>query len=260
MTHADWQTGIILHARPWRETSVILEVFVRELGRCGVVVRGARGERSTLRALVQPFSVVRVCLRGRGDLLTASGLEADGPALMPAPRHWASAFYLNELLMRLLQRLDPHPRLFDAYHQALLLLSQTSHLGPDICLRRFELHLLDELGYAIPFEDVAADVAGHEQSWVWDGEQGFIRAQVASEFCFSGVELRQIAALRDAPDDRVLSDTLRRAARNLMREVLRDHLGSEPLQSRTLFRQLRPSSKDAHLPKDAHLSKEVRHA
>src|SRR5688572_5126717 len=109
----------ILHHRPYRETSRILEVLTREHGRLTLFARGVRGPKSKLAAVLQPFSPLLVSWSGRGEAaqLTAAELAGESNPLPPAAL--MSAFYLSELVLKLTVRHDGLLPIFDAYHSAL---------------------------------------------------------------------------------------------------------------------------------------------
>jgi recombinational DNA repair protein (RecF pathway) len=143
----DDQPAFVLHTYPYRETSVIVEAFTAEYGRVAVVARGARRPRSDLRGVLQAFQPLLLSWSGQAELKTLVKAEWRGGL----PRIGGSAllcgFYLNELLLKLLAREDPHPRVYASYEAALAELAAGSEEAP--VLRRFELLLLAELGYAL---------------------------------------------------------------------------------------------------------------
>ena len=139
--------GYILHHRPWRDTSRILEVFTREQGRATLFARGVRGPAAKLAPVLQPFRPLLLSFSGRGEAAHLSHAErAEDCGGLP-PAHLMAAFYLNELLLRLTTRHDALPELFDHYHAALELLRGGAALEP--CLRVFEKRLLELLGYGV---------------------------------------------------------------------------------------------------------------
>jgi DNA repair protein RecO (recombination protein O) len=229
------QPAYVLHGRPYRDTSLLLEVFTAEHGRISLVGRGARrrSRGGSSGALLQPFIPLLLSFSGRGELKTLTATEAAAPAVLLAGERLFSALYLNELLLRLLHRNDPHPELFAAYGEALQALASAEQL--EGVLRRFEFRLLDELGYRV---DLAVD--GHsgeavrEECWyTYQADQGLVRRSGAgnpSQPAFSGADLLRIAAGQ-------YDGEARPAARRLMRQVLAGHLGSTPLKSRELFRR-----------------------
>jgi DNA repair protein RecO (recombination protein O) len=139
--------GYLLHHRPWRDTSRILEVFTREHGRLTLFARAVRGPNAKLAAVLQSFQLLLLSFSGRGEAPQLTGAERAAPAA-PLPQACLLAgFYLNELLLRLTTRHDPQPELFDHYHGTLEQLRSGAPLEP--CLRVFEKRLLEVLGYGL---------------------------------------------------------------------------------------------------------------
>ncbi|HZO22819.1 MAG TPA: DNA repair protein RecO [Steroidobacteraceae bacterium] len=135
----------ILHHRPYRDTSRILEVLTREHGRLSLFARAVRGPKARLAAVLQPFQLLLLSWSGRGEAaqLTAAEAAAHDPPLPPASL--MASFYLNELLLKLTTRHDPLPAVFDDYHAAVESLRHGTSVEP--VLRVFEKRLLDSLGY-----------------------------------------------------------------------------------------------------------------
>jgi DNA repair protein RecO (recombination protein O) len=137
----------VLHTYPYRETSLILQVWTEKHGRMGLVAKGARRPKSAQRVVLVPFQPLTLDWFGRGELRTLKNAEPTSPATPLAGQSLLSAFYLNELLLKLTTRDDPHEGLFEAYDRAITELRARKPLEP--ILRRFELCLLRELGYAV---------------------------------------------------------------------------------------------------------------
>ena len=230
--------GYVLHSRPWRETSLIVEAFTREHGRVGLTARGVRRARSRLRGTVLPFHLLLLSWSGRGELPTLTGAETEGPVRTLRGRALFSGFYLNELLLKLLPRSDPHPDLFDDYRRALARLGEDRAV--DGVLRAFEKRLLDALGYG-PTLDRAADTGAPispDRRYRYAPERGPVEAACAEDGpVVSGRTLLALAA-GEAPGDG--DDRVRAEARRLMRAILAPHLGPRPLGSRALFRRSPP--------------------
>src|SRR5213082_2519185 len=155
---ADHQAGYVLHTYPYKETSLIVEAFTRQHGRMSLLARGARRPRSAMRGVLLAFHPLRLGWSGSAELSNLMQAEWGG-ALQPAFRPLAGhglmcGFYLNELILRLLPREDPHEALYDAYGDALARLS-AGDAFPAV-LRSFEKRLLAELGYAPLFDRDAA--------------------------------------------------------------------------------------------------------
>jgi DNA repair protein RecO (recombination protein O) len=137
----------ILHHRPYRDTSRILEVLSRDHGRLTLFARGVRGPKAKLASILQPFRLLLLSWSGRGEAAQLTGAEtAQHCAPLPA-RCLMASFYLNELLIKLTTRHDPLPALFDDYHATVASLCQGMRLEP--ALRIFEKRLLDALGYGL---------------------------------------------------------------------------------------------------------------
>ena len=217
------QPTFILHHRPYRETSLLLDVFSSEHGRVSLIAKGVRKARSISRGLLQLFSPVLLSWQGKSELMTLTTVESQSIPIQLQGTALLSGFYLNELLIRLLPKHDPHPQLYTIYQHTLLELergnSQQKHL------RLFEKKLLEELGYGLQFKEVMPD-----QFYLFYPEQGFVLSENNDEgIVFSGKSLLSLAAeqLEDA-------ESLRDAKR-LMRLALHALLGSQPLHSRKLF-------------------------
>ncbi len=143
--------GYVLHHRPYRDTSRIVEVFTREQGRLTLFARGVRGPKSRLAPVLQPFRRLLLSfVLGRGDAAQLTGAElADAAAPTPRAESLMSAYYLSELLLKLTERLDAQPALYEAYSLAL---QQLCEPGPEApVLREFEMQLLQACGYGIDF-------------------------------------------------------------------------------------------------------------
>ena len=150
------QPAFVLHARPWRETSLLVEVLSLEHGRLGLVARGVQGpKRHALRAALQPLQHIRFDAVQRGDLATLTAAEALDAAPRLAGEAALAGFYLNELTLRLAPRHDPVPDLFAAYARARVRLASDEALA--WTLRRFERDLLEAIGVGF---DWAQDADG----------------------------------------------------------------------------------------------------
>lgn len=226
--------AFLLHQRPWRESSALLEVFTETHGRIGLVARGVRSARSRQRGDLQLFRPLCVSWQARGELGTLTGAEADGAALHLQGRALYCGFYLNELLMRLLARHDPHPELFGHYRRSLQRLAAGERL--EQVLRGFELSLLEEAGYGLQLEADAdsGEALCADTLYDYHLESGPVALAGGDDsgFAFRGASL--IAMARgELHDDAVLAD-----ARRLLRAALALYLGDKPLMSRELFKPL----------------------
>lgn len=221
MTRADNEPFWVLHGRPFRNSSLVLELFCRSRGRVGAVARGGRSK-----PLLQPFIPLEGTLHGRGELLTLGAFEARGSAPGLQGRALYCGLYMNELLVRLLHRHDPHAELLAWYEDTLNALAG-GEAPLDLLLRRFEFRMLEMLGYGF---DLRCDASGrplHPQSrYRLEPEQGLVEDDQGE---FSGKRLIDLVDGSEEPD-------VRREARELMRRALAPHLGERPLTSRELFR------------------------
>lgn len=229
----DLEPAYILHARSYRETSQIVEVFTHAHGRMGLVARGARRPKSGFRGLLNPFQPLRVSWSGRGELQTLRDAEMAGAAISLGSDAVLAGFYVNELLIRFLHRNDPHPDLFLLYGQTLDRLQMGEDVEP--VLRHFEIGLLSEAGYALNFstEAITHEPLKAEQNYDYLPEQGPVEltrsglsVTAASARHYSGAALLAIG--RDDYSD----PDVRRAARRLLRQVINVHLGDKGLRTR----------------------------
>jgi len=260
------QAGFVLHQRAYRDSSLIVDFFTASHGRISVVARGVRKPKSRLAPLLQPFQPLLLSWVARGELGTMTAVESGGIPLMLNRRVLISGFYLNELLVRLLHRYDPHTELYHAYLAVLQQLADLEHalssltsVNEQVALRRFEKQLLHELGYGLLLdhdvesgEPISDDALYHyhlEQGPVLFSDNPAVRLrtyhsqQRQSDLIrihgSSLIDLRH-GNFRD-------SDSLREGKR-LMRAALGVHLGSKPLQSRAMFNQLQPPVLVKHHP------------
>ncbi|MCC7462584.1 MAG: DNA repair protein RecO [Gammaproteobacteria bacterium] len=224
-------SAYVLHQRPFRDTSLIVEIFTREHGRLTTFARGARGARPRFAGL-RPFQPLLLSFSGRGEAAQLTAAEPDGvtPPL-PAPA-LLGAFYLNELLVRLTERHDAHPELFDAYAATLAGLRAGRPLEP--LLRRFEKQLLDLVGFGI---ELAADASGAavaaDAYYHFVPERGLLGATAGAAGACPGHVLLTLAAeqlLEDATD--------LRAARGLLRAALDHCLDGRELSTRAVARSV----------------------
>ncbi|MCY3817695.1 MAG: DNA repair protein RecO [Gammaproteobacteria bacterium] len=229
----------VLHSRPFRETSLIVEAFSREFGRMGLVARGGRRPRSALALAARPFRLLLLSWTGRGELATLTAAESapqNAASAPPGGERLLAAMYLNELVLRLTRREDPHPELFDHYSQALGDLCAAGPMEP--VLRRFELDLLASLGFGL---NLRHDIEGRDlapgAAYCYRMEQGAEAlpngARTGEAMNFSGAELLGIAR-----GDWGSRDT-RRAASRLLKTAIDFYLEGKPLNTRKVFAAMR---------------------
>jgi len=224
------EPAYVLHRRPYRETSLLLEALTRGHGRVGLVARGARGPRSAWRGLLEPFCPLTLSWVGRGELMTLSGAEATGCSPLQG-RGLLAGLYVNELLVRLVPRNDPHPGLYEAYRVTLEALA--AELTQEQTLRWFEGRLLEALGYGLALGE--CDDAGvpidPARVYRYRIEEGTVQAGEGEGFPVRGATL--LGLTREGLADPQAA----REVKQLMRYVLQHYLGERPLASRALFQR-----------------------
>lgn len=226
------QPAYVLHRRPYRDTSLLLELFTLDHGRVGMVARGVRKAKGSQQALLQPFVPLLVSWSSRGDLVTMTGVESR-PAFPPlAGLGLICGFYLNELLLHLLHRHEPHEVLFAAYELALTRLAGGQE-NQEWSLRLFEKALLQELGYGLLLEHEAESGAAirADRSYTYLHQYG----PVPDDSPHPGIRVHGATLIALEQEERYDAQVLHEAKR-LMRHELQAHLGNRQLHSRELFR------------------------
>ena len=228
MTSADLhrvtlQPAFVLHQRPYRETSRIVELFTRDHGRVSVFARGTRSTRkgySPLGSVLQPFNRLLVSWSGRGEAGQLSQAEFDGEFREMPPQQLVSAFYLNELLMKLFARHDTHPEVFSLYANALRAL-QERHAAAAV-LRVFEKRLLEAIGYGLSLERdaLSGEPIDPERAYFYRLEQGPVLCAGVAEgsLVLSGAAL--LALAHERLDDAETANQLRALTRAALDRVL----------------------------------------
>lgn len=232
--HVTQQPAYILHARPYRETSLLLECLTRDYGRLGMVARGARGERGrSRRAQLEPFQRFALDFMQRGELATLAAGEPVGAAALLGGDASLAGLYLNELVVRLTARQDAQPALFDAYADTLARLAAGGSMA--WTLRRFERDLLTFIGYALPLATEADGVTPLQATALYRYEPGTGATRVAdgAPQAVRGAVLLALAS--DAmPDAEGLAEL-----RRLLRGIIRYHLGGNELRAWGMLAALR---------------------
>jgi DNA repair protein RecO (recombination protein O) len=237
--------GYVLHTYAYRETSLILQVWTEKHGRLGIVAKGARRPKSASRSLLLPFQPLVLDWFGRGELKTLKTAEPAGPATPLAGQNLLSAFYLNELLLKLTTREDPHEGLFAAYHEAITELRSLSRAAADNSrreepvLRRFELRLLQELGYAVELAREAGTQAPivAEKEYLYVVERGAVAAVEGASTPANAVRLRG-ATLLHLEQGRFEDGVTMAQAKQLMRLLIGHSLNGQELATRAMVRDL----------------------
>ncbi len=223
----------VLHHRPFRDSSQLLELFSRDYGRLALVARGSRGARSKIRGVLRPFMPLAVSWVQRTDLGTLTGAEVNGAPTRLDGDALLAGFYANELLLNFLHRHDPQPDIFALYAETIPALNGPHSTAP--VLRQFEIALLRLLGYALNFDHDAASEAplDGERYYEYRFEQGPVAVQRREgEMVFSGADLKAIGSGRFTEPD-----VLRTAGR-LMQRVIAFHLGGRELKTRKVLMDL----------------------
>ena len=229
------QPSYVLHTRAFSETSLLIDVFTREYGRHSLLAKGARRLKSQNRGLIRPFQSLLVSWSGKGQLPTLSGAEPNGPPIILRGDAWSCAYYMNELLMRLLHRHDAHEKLFDSYARGLsgLLYDDTR----EQVLRIFEKQLLRELGYALVLDCEADGRTPIEpgRTYHYVPEHGPVRVCREHE---NGLKIRGSSLL--ALSAEMLSEPQsRRECKRLIRVMLDRQLDGRALTSRRVMYRMR---------------------
>ncbi len=231
----DAQPAFVLHSYPFRETSLVVELFTRDFGRIAVVAKGARRPKSSLRGVLLAFQPLLVSWSGKGELYTLIRAEWHGGYHPLKGLALICGFYLNELLLKLLPRHDAHERLFETYAGTL------THLGPERdpsgILRGFERELLRELGYAVTLDrDVeSGHMIAAEQRYTYVLERGPVSA--GDDGGRNGVELLG-QTLLDMQSGDYSSAVTQQQSKALMRTLINHYLGDQVLHTRQLLRDL----------------------
>lgn len=260
--------GYVLHTYPYRETSLILQVWTEKHGRLGLVAKGARRPKSASRSVLIPFQPLVLDWFGRGELRTLKTAEPAAPATSLGGQSLLSAFYLNELLLKLTTRDDPHEGLFAAYDDAITALRAISRaavapskegarsIGPtptrgrqedargrqeevEPVLRRFELRLLQELGYAVELTREATTHAPivAEREYLYVVERGPIPAPGEGQVPANAVRLSGLTLI-DLDRGRLEDATTVAQAKQLMRLLINHSLNGQELATRAMVRDL----------------------
>ena len=229
----DNQAVYVLHTYPFKETSLVVELFTHGFGRVATTAKGARRPRSAMRGMLQSFQPLVATWSGKLELKTLHSLEWGGGLLLLKGEALMGGFYLNELLLRLLPREDAHEALFEYYSVTIKILANNQDLAST--LRRFELKLLQELGYAIPLHhDVHEAPILEDLNYVYQAEHGASRLNSVLNHTKNGVQLLGKTMIDMVNDDYNTPQT-QQQSKQLMRYLLAHYLGDKPLHTRQLL-------------------------
>lgn len=224
------EPAFILHTRHYRETSLLLDILTLKHGRISVIAHAAKGNKSRFRGLLQLFMPVLINCSGKGELLTLGHVEPDEITYQFSGKALLSAFYLNELLLRLLHRYDAHPNIYLAYKEALKGFQLEG--DKEVILRIFEKRLLADLGYGLQYNRTEnGELILRNVYYILHHQRGLVRAGEfeSTEGAYLGSSL---LALHDGCFE---AEVQKRDAKRLMRSMLLSLLGGKPLKTRELF-------------------------
>jgi len=227
--------AFVIRTQAYSESSLLAEIFAQGFGRFGLLAKGVRRLKSPSRGLIRPFQPLLLSWSGRGELPVLSGAEAVGPAIPLVREALLCGFYMNELILRLLHRNDPHPELFQAYESGLH--SLAGKCSSEMSLRIFEKRLLKELGYALVLDREVENGApvDPDRCYKYVPEQGPVPIHVSSddELTVHGSTLLELAG------DKLTAQRSLSESKRLLRVILSYHLNGRPLNSRRLVQRLR---------------------
>lgn len=224
----------LLHHRPFRDSSQILDILSLDQGRLAVVAKGSRGAKSKLRGILRPFLPLQLSWFIRSDLGTLTGAEMNGAALSLSGDALLSGYYVNELILKLLHRHDPQPEIFAAYSRTIERLAGGKEVAA--YLRQFEIELLRILGYALNLDHdtETTEPLRPQQQYEYRVEQGLVPVSDRDgPMVFRGAEIDAIRNQKFA-DPAVLKN-----AGSLLRNVIAYHLDGKELKSRKVLKDMR---------------------
>lgn len=228
------QPAYLLHSRPFRDTSLLLDFLTHDFGRVSLIAKGVRRPNSKLRGLLQLFVPLQISFSGKHDLKTLTQAEVMGSASLLRGDALFSMMYVNELLTRLIHSHETDETLFNIYHMTLVAIHRGEALEP--LLRRFELTLLESMGYGIDFDCDAesGNSIDSDAHYVFLADAGFVRTLAlgtADQPVYAGSALQAIGR------GDYSENSTRQQAKRLLRRLLAPYLGDKPLASRKLFRR-----------------------
>ena len=236
------EPAFVLHRYDWSESSLILEAFTRHHGRVALVAKGAKRPSSNFRPVLLPLQPLRVAFGGDAEIRALKSAEWVGGQVMPTGEALLAGYYLNELVLRLLARDDPHPGLFDAYAAAVQVLSSEHGEALQPALRAFELVLLREIGVlpVLDLQTLAQAPLAAQERYTLVAEGGLVQSAAGDgRASLSG---SQWQALQRALDDRAPFPAVLRECASVaselkaqLRALLNYHCGVSTLRTRQLM-------------------------
>ena len=246
------ELGYFLHARAFQESSVLLDCFTRDSGIVSCIAKGAKRPKSAWRGLVQPFILVNIDYRGRGEVKTIVQLEAEKILPCLSGKKVLIGMYLNEILLKLVQRNDPNPELFHSYHETLGFIARAdADIDMQYQLRLFECQLLRSLGFGIDFlHDMHGHAIVEDVVYGYDPERGFFPQNVLPQskqlITISGAVIIALAHQVRYKDEHQMLE-----AKKFMRFVIAHHLGPRILNTRKLFTRIQQENKNDIIEADS---------
>lgn len=238
-TRSTTDFAYVLHSVPYKETSLIVELFCKEHGRLPVVAKGAKRPHSGLRAVLVSFQPLSVRFTGKSEVKTLMQAEWLGGLMSPDGKALFAAYYLNELLMRGLSREDTHPDLFELYQNTLLGLAGGDDMN--VCIRQFEVGLLQSLGYGLDWRQDRTGVAiDPERHYVWQDQEGWSPSDGGNVNNSTSSSVEQmvqglwIAEIQNG----IWSKSAASALKPITRKLLMTHIAPNGLMSRVWMEHL----------------------
>lgn len=230
----DAQPAYVLHSYPYRETSLIIEAFTRDFGRISLMARGARRPRSAMRGLLMAFQPLEFAWAGKGEVPNLMKVEWQGGVPLPSGQSLLCGYYLNELLVNLLPRDDPHQTLFAHYGTMLHRLGASGSKVLEADLRWFEKRLLQELGYGLTLDhDCHGAKIDPDAQYYYEVEKGALPAASSPRATSTLLVLGR--TLLDLDEDNFSNPRSRLEAKQIMRTLFAYYLAGKPLHSRNIF-------------------------
>ncbi|HEC30142.1 MAG TPA: DNA repair protein RecO [Gammaproteobacteria bacterium] len=225
------QAAYILHVRSYRESSGLIDYLTHDAGRITLLAKGYKSNTKSRKLFLQPFRKQTISWRGKGELKTLDFAEELGCPVLLEGWSLMSGFYINELMTRLLQPLDPHPELFELYEDTIISLSRFDNL--EAILRKFERNILEMMGYGLQLntsddgEEIDPEV---EYDYLFETGPVRSKGEGYGNMMVSGKTL--LSLYRGQFDDRqVLKES-----KALMRFIIARYIGDRPLKTRELFK------------------------
>lgn len=221
------QPAFVLHTKPWQETSMLVYLFAKDYGRVNLIAKGVRSNKNKTRGWLMPFLPLLISWSGKGELMVLTKIEAQNLNCDLSEAKLISAFYLNELLLKLFRQHDPHPKIYAIYQETLTSLQKAENI--QIPLRLFEKSLLEEIGYGLDLtKDINGDAIQAAKLYGYKPDQGFYQAYPKQMPNFSGKSLLALAEENLTEND--LSEL-----KILMRLAIKHVLHGATLRSAEIF-------------------------